>query len=71
MSILHLVKNDQIYNLVNSYGMKLFKTDFILFLERGEGKEKGKVRNINVWLPPSCPLLGTWLTTKSCALTGN
>ena len=48
------------------------KKDFIyLFLERGEGKEKEKERNINVWLPLSCPLLGTWPATQSCALTGN
>ena len=28
-------------------------------------------RNINVWLPLTRPLLGTWPTTQSCALTGN
>ena len=38
-----------------------------LFLERGEERE----RNINVWLPFECPLLGTWPTTQACALTGN
>ena len=48
------------------------KKDFIyLFLERGEGKEKERERNINVWLPLTCPLLGTWPTTQTCALTGN
>ena len=26
---------------------------------------------MNVWLPLECPLLGTWPTTKGCALTGN
>ena len=31
---------------------------FYLFLERGEGREKEKERNINVWLPLLCPLLG-------------
>ena len=31
-----------------------------LFLERAEGKEKERERNINVWLPLSCSLLGTW-----------
>ena len=28
-------------------------------------------RNINVWLPLTRPLLGTWPTTQACALTGN
>ena len=44
------------------------KKDFIyLFLER----EKDRERNINVWLPLVCPLLGTWPATQACALTGN
>ena len=42
-----------------------------LFLERGEGKEKERERNINEWLPLACPLLGTWPATQACALTGN
>ena len=33
------------------------------------GREKEKDRNINVWLPLTCPLLGTWPTTQVCALT--
>ena len=50
----------------------LFKKDFIyLCLERGEGKEKERERNINVWLPLMRPPLGTWPTTQPCALTGN
>ena len=49
-----------------------FKKDFIyLILDRGEGREKERERNINVWLPLSCPLLGTWPTTQTCAQTGN
>ena len=32
---------------------------------------EGRERNINVWLPLECPLLGTWPTTQACALTGN
>ena len=49
-----------------------FKQDFIYsFPERGEGREKERERNINVWLPLICPLLGTWPTTLACALTGN
>ena len=42
-----------------------------LFLERGEGREKERERNINVWLPLACPVLGTWPATHACALTGN
>ena len=41
------------------------------FLEREEGREKEKERNINVWLPLACSLLGTWPATQACALTGN
>ena len=38
----------------------------ILFIDRGEERE----RNINVWLPLVCPLLGIWSTTQACVLTG-
>ena len=49
-----------------------FKKDFTyLFLDRGEGREKERDRNINVWLPLACPLLGAWPTTQACALIGN
>ena len=48
-----------------------FLKDFVyLFLERG-GREKERERNINVRLPLTCPLMGTWPTTQACALTGN
>ena len=50
--------------------LKFFFKGFIyLFLERGEGWEKERERNINVWLPLARPLLGTWPTTQACALT--
>ena len=39
-----------------------------LFLERGEGREKERERNISVWLPLTYPLLGTWPVTQACAL---
>ena len=42
-----------------------------LFVFRERGGEKERQRNINVWLPLSRPLLGTWPTTQGCALTGN
>ena len=48
------------------------KQDFIyLFLDRGKWREKQRERNINVWLPFTRPLLGTWPTTQACTLTGN
>ena len=50
----------------------LFLKDFIyLFLERGEGREKGRERNIKVWLPLTRLPLGTWPATQTYALTGN
>ena len=49
-----------------------FSKDFMyLFLERGEGREKEREKNGNVWLPLTRPQLGTWPTTLACALTGN
>ena len=45
----------------------VFFKDFIYLLERGAGRE----RNINVWRPLECLLLGTWPATQACALTGN
>ena len=35
---------------------------FYLFLDRGEGREKERESNINVWLPLTHSLLGTWPT---------
>ena len=39
-----------------------------MFLERGEGREKERERNINVRLPLMCPLLGTWPATQAYVL---
>ena len=49
----------------------LFLKDFIYFLERGDGEDKERERKISVWLPLTCPQLGTWPTSQACALTGN
>ena len=60
-----------LYFLVFFFKEKLlFKKLFYLFF-RGEEEEKERKRNINVWLPLVLPLLGTWLATHACALTGN
>ena len=43
----------------------LFLKDFIyLFLERGEGREKERERNIDVWLPPTSPHWGAGLQPR-------
>ena len=48
----------------------IYFSDFIyLLLETGEGREEGKGRNINVWLPLTRPLQGTQTATQECALT--
>ena len=39
-----------------------------LLLEKGEGREKERERNITVWLPLMCLQLGTWPATQACAL---
>ena len=38
----------------------IFLRFYLFILDRGEGREKDKERNINVWLPLVHPLLGTW-----------
>ena len=44
---------------------------FYLFSFRERGREGERERNISVWLPLTCPPMGTWPTTEPCALTGN
>ena len=51
--------------------INIFKDFVYLFLEGGEGREKERERNIDVWLPLTWPPLGTWPATQACALTGN
>ena len=66
MLIIVPVSWDFMYLSISVY---IFKK--ILFIEKGERREKERERNISVWLPLRCPLLGTWPTTQACALTGN
>ena len=48
-----------------------FKKDCIhLFFREGKGGRK-RERNITVWLPLPCTLLGTWPATQACVLTRN
>ena len=53
--------------------MKIFFFFFrsLIYFYRGEGREKERERNNNVWFPLAHPLMGTWPTTQACALTGN
>ena len=45
---------------------------FYLFIFRKRRREgERQERNINVWLPLTRSLLGTWPATQACALTGN
>ena len=41
----------------------------VFYFQRGEGREKEREKNINVWLP--LILLKTWPATQACTLTGN
>ena len=66
-----MISND-LLQVMTIFKWNFFKEDFIyLFLDRGEAREKERERSINVWLPLTHPLLGTWLATLLCALTGN
>ena len=56
---------------LTSFIIIIFKDFIYLFLERGEGGEKERERNINVWLPLTWPPLETWPATQACALAGN
>ena len=66
------VVSENVYFIYLFLTPNIFKKYFIhLFLERGEGREEERERNIHVWLPLVCSLLGTWPATQACALTGN
>ena len=65
-----------VINRLNTVSMELdkltFLKDFIyLFLHSWEGREKKRERNINVWLPLTCPILGTSPATQACTLIRN
>ena len=56
---------------ISFFRIYFFLKKIYLVLERGEGREKERERNISVWLPLTRPLLGTWPATQACALMGN
>ena len=63
------VRNVSFTDLTFSLFFKRFY--LFIFLERGDGKEKERERNISMWLPPKHPPSGTWPATQACAPTGN
>ena len=54
---------EEIVTNVRNKGI-IFKKRFYLFSERGEGREKERKRNINMWLSLTRPTLGTWHTAQ-------
>ena len=62
-------KLEQILSMIKSFHSFFLRFYLVIFRERG--KEGERERNINVWLPFTRPLLGTWPTTQARALTGN
>ena len=53
------------YLIFNFYPhLRTFFKKIYLFLERGEGRDKERERNIPVWLPLARPLLGTGPATQ-------
>ena len=58
-------------NLACPTFLLFFLKRFYLFSFRGEGREKERERNINVWFPLMGPLMGTWPATQACAVTRN
>ena len=54
-----------VINFILFYLLYFFKKILFIFLDRGEGREKERERNINVWLPLTHPTTwGTWPTTR-------
>ena len=69
LSGITLTFNSHLYN--DRWYWVSFSKDFIYFFFReGKGGRK-REKKINVWLPLTHPLLGTWPVTQACARTGN
>ena len=65
----HFYKVTHIFKVKKQF---YFLKDFIyLFLERGEGREKERERNVDVWLLLMHSPLETWPTTQARARIGN
>ena len=58
--------------LIRSHTLNFLKIIYLfIYLERREGREKERERNVNVWLPLARTKLETWPETQAHALTGN
>ena len=49
----------------------LFKFLKNIYFYRQSEMQGERGRNINMWLPFTCPLLGAWPRAQACDLTGN
>ena len=58
-------------SITNIIQQNIFLKILFIHFYRGEGREKERERNINVWLPLERPQPGTWPATQACAMTGN
>ena len=66
-----VLSSSQVFGYSAFISSSFFKKRFYLFIFRQSGRERERERNINVWLPFTRPLLGTWPVTQACVLTGN
>ena len=64
--LMFLWKSKQDVTLFFFFFFFFFLRFLFTYLESGEGNEKERKRNINVWLPLTCPQLGTWPATQAC-----
>ena len=71
LKILRPIFEKEVENVPVLHLFFFFRILFILCLDRREGREKDRERNINVWFPLTHPVLGTCSVTQSCALTGS
>ena len=56
----HLLIHSLFYPSIHFCFLKI-----LFILDRGQGREKERERNINLWLPLMHPLLGTWPATQA------
>ena len=69
LTIIDVVNTAWLFFIFKKLFLFVFLKRFYLFLERE--REEDREGNIRVWLPLKRPLLGTWPTTQTWALTGN
>ena len=67
----HSCTSPQPISIPDSLLIFFFFLIFYSLTSRKRGREGQRERNINMWLPPAHPLLGTWPAAQACALTGD